>query len=109
MKELTILHDMIVVASKVSGLDVFLNQLIWPRVRINPDRIPYIKYIAIYVSAPISAITHYASVVNFEEIDNRYTVHFEKTQKLEIPLIKDIYVKGVAPQNVRLTNSDKLF
>lgn len=42
--------------------ETFLEENCWHAVRIKNDRIPRIKYVAIYRSAPVSAITHYAEV-----------------------------------------------
>ena len=38
---------------------VFLGEKVWYAVKLNPERIPDIKYIAMYQSAPISKITYY--------------------------------------------------
>lgn len=41
---------------------VFLGQKKWYEVRIAEDRIPNLKYIALYVGSPISGITHYGKI-----------------------------------------------
>lgn len=42
--------------------ETFLDENKWYYVRIRKDRIPNLKYIAIYVGAPVSKITHYAKI-----------------------------------------------
>ena len=46
--------------------ETFLGEKRWYPVRINPKRIPYLKYIAIYVTSPVSAVTHYGKVAFIE-------------------------------------------
>jgi hypothetical protein len=55
--------DTIVVPAREEGFRrTFLAERRWHPVRIHPSMLPRIKYIAVYRSAPISAITHIASV-----------------------------------------------
>ncbi len=56
-------QNTIVCPAKEEGFKrAFLGQKAWWAVKINPDRIPDIKYVAIYQSAPISKITYYGEV-----------------------------------------------
>ncbi len=57
----------IVCPAKEEGFhETFLGQKQWYAIRIRKARIPYIKYIAIYRTRPISAITHYAEVASIK-------------------------------------------
>ena len=47
--------------------NVFLDENKWYYVRIREDRLPSLKYIAIYVSSPVSKITHYAKIKEFRD------------------------------------------
>ncbi|HJH25478.1 MAG TPA: hypothetical protein C5S37_01620, partial [Methanophagales archaeon] len=55
--------DTLVCAAKEDGFKrAFLDQKAWWAVRLNPNTIPHIKYIAIYQVAPLSKITYYGKV-----------------------------------------------
>lgn len=55
--------NVLVVAARPDGFQqVFLNERQWHAVRINPELLQIIRYVAPYISAPVSAITHYANV-----------------------------------------------
>lgn len=59
--------DCIVVPAHDDGFqEVFLNEDRWYSIRVHGSMIPQIKYIAVYRSAPISAITHIAPVKSIE-------------------------------------------
>ncbi len=69
----------------------FLDENKWYYVRIRKDRISNLKYIAVYVGAPISKITHYAKVAQngfaYDEKEKKYVVHFEgQAIELENPV-----------------------
>jgi len=77
--------------------ETFLGEKRWYPVRINPERKPYVKYIAIYVTSPISAVTHYGEVASIEpcretdweykECPNVYTIKL-KGEPIEIGPVK---------------------
>lgn len=55
--------DVLVVAARPDGFErVFIGEKRWHAVRVNPAAMNVIRYLAPYISAPISAITHYAPV-----------------------------------------------
>lgn len=63
--------DTLVCAAKVDGFKrAFLDQKAWWAVRLNPNTIPHIKYIAIYQVAPISQITYYGKVSRIEPFED---------------------------------------
>ena len=67
----------------------FLDENKWYYVRIQKDRLPNLKYIAIYVGAPVSKITHYAKISYFEydENEKKYLVYFDgQAMELENPV-----------------------
>lgn len=69
----------------------FLDENKWYYVRIRKDRLPNLKYIAIYVGAPISKITHYAKIAQngfeYNENEKKYLIHFEgQAIELENPV-----------------------
>lgn len=75
------LADTIVVPAQKEGFDrVFLGEDAWYSIRIKKEKIPELKYIAGYQTAPISAVTHLAkikSIVQSEEDSKKFKVIFE--------------------------------
>ena len=68
---------------------MFLDENKWYYVRIREDRLPSLKYIAIYVSSPVSKITHYAKIKYFEFDENmqKYIIHLDgQAIELENPV-----------------------
>jgi len=63
--------DTIICPAREGGFkEEFLARKRWFAIRINPDRIPYIKYIAVYRTRPVAAITHYGKVEAIEPWEN---------------------------------------
>lgn len=96
-------YDTVVFPAHEEGFrSVFLSEDQWRYVRVNKHRIPHIKYIAIYVGAPISAITHYAEVaVNgfiFDDEEEKYIVKFASAP---IKLSQSIPLGSISPASVR--------
>lgn len=104
--------DTIIIPARASGFqEVFINENRWYEIRMESSMRKKIKYIAAYQVAPISAITHIATIKSIEPWgDNgKWVINFEDTaEKIEpIPLKKDGTVK--APQAPRYAVKDKLF
>jgi len=103
--------DTIVVPAKEDGFqEVFLRENRWYEIRIHQSMIPQIKYIAAYQVAPVSAVTHWASVKNILPWENtgKFVVNFtEPAKEIEhINLVPKSRVK--APQAPRYTSFSKL-
>jgi hypothetical protein len=41
---------------------IFIGEKQWYSVRISEEKVPFIKYVALYVGSPVSGITHYGKV-----------------------------------------------
>lgn len=81
--------DTLVVAAKEENInEFFLGQKQWPGVRIDVKMLPKIKYMAVYQSAPISAITHVAAVASIRPFQrtSRYVLYLETPKCLARPL-----------------------
>lgn len=80
--------DLVVYPGHEDGFqESFLQKHEWYPVRIHVDNIDKVKYIAIYVSKPISAITHYAKIVGYEpskEFPGKYTVLLDENEIIEL-------------------------
>ncbi len=103
--------DTIVVPSRSEGFEeTFLAENCWYAIRIHSTMIPKIKYIAAYRVAPISAITHIASVRAIEQYKdtNKYILHFTEPATKIQPLKLVTKGKVKAPQAPRYTSYDKI-
>jgi hypothetical protein len=103
--------DTIVVPAREDGFrQVFLGENCWYAVRIHGTVRPQIKYIAAYQVAPISAITHIASVKEIEpwKDSGKFVLRFSEPARPigPIPLIKGGLAK--APQSIRYTTHARL-
>ena len=85
--------DLAIFPAREEGFqDVFLGEREWRYVRINKNKIDKIKYIAIYRTAPLSEVTHYAKVksINYNEEYQKYSITLDgKPIRLEKPLKLD--------------------
>jgi hypothetical protein len=103
--------DTVVVPARDDGFqETFLGQNRWYAVRIHGSMRPQIKYAAAYRVAPISAITHVATVKIIEpwKETGKFVLEFAGPPK-EIPPIP--MVKGgrvLSFQNLRYTNFNRL-
>jgi len=98
--------DTIVVPSHPKGFEeVFLGQSRWPNLKIDCSRLVSVKFIAVYQTKPISAITHYAEIASFSRLEKagRFDITFSgKPQKL-VP-VKFTAADVCAVQGPRYTN-----
>lgn len=106
--------DTIVVAAYPGSVrETFLGENCWYAIRISKFMIPKIKYIAVYESKDVGAITHYAEVSNIEPYKDtdKVIIHF-KDPAQKIGPIKYIKKrdggKTSPPQSFRYTTFEKL-
>ncbi len=105
--------DTIVVPAREDGFkETFLGENCWYSIRIHSSMIQKIKYIAAYQVAPISAITHIASVDRIEQWKDsgKYILYFAKPAKRIRPIrlvpngdVKPLY----SPRYAKLENVKK--
>lgn len=103
--------DTIVVPANEDGFNrVFMGDNCWWQIRISSSMIDRIKYIAVYQTAPISAITHFAEVSKIEKYKDttKYIVYFKDKAKQIGPIHLSARKKGAAPQAPRYTTFKKL-
>lgn len=107
--------DTLVVPTGKSGEgfeDVFLHERSWYYLRISANKLKQFKYIAAYQPAPISAVTHIASIDRFVDVVN------EKGQLRKKAIFEDVATeiepipfgtaKGGSMQGPRYVNRDEL-
>ena len=73
-------YDTIVVPAHPKGCrNVFLAEKKWPSLKIDKEKKKFIKYIAVYQTVPVSAITHFAEIREFIDLiqKGRYEVIFK--------------------------------
>jgi hypothetical protein len=102
--------DTIVVPAQEDGFEeTFIGENRWYQIRIHSSMIPKIKYIAVYRVAPVSAITHIASVKNIERWKDtaKYVLNFSEPAK-PIDPIKLTPGKTSWPQGPRYTSFERL-
>jgi len=82
--------DLLVCPARKDGFEgTVLRENRWYAIRINPKRIPNIRYVAFYQTRPVSAITHFAVVASIEPYKRtgKYVVNFKsKARKLTHPV-----------------------
>lgn len=103
--------DTIVCPAREDGFnETFLGENRWYAIRIFPGIIPQIKYIAMYETAPISAIRWIGIVSSIKPYKDtgKYEVKITEKRKLEkeLKLRPDEGKRGVAPQAPRYTKMD---
>lgn len=103
--------DTIIIPAREDGFqETFIDENRWYEIRMESSMRRSIKYIAVYRVAPISAITHLATIKSIEPWgDNgKWVINFAEPAKeiKTVALKKDGKVK--APQSPRYASKDKL-
>ena len=83
-------ENVIVCPSNEEGLELFLKTQSWHQVKIWHERIPYIKYVALYETSPISAIRYYGRVQKiqpYKDTDKYEILLKGKTRRLQNSIV----------------------
>jgi hypothetical protein len=104
--------DTIVCPAREEGFkNAFIENDAWWAIRISPSLIPYLKYIAMYETYPVSQVRWIAKIkqngIQPYKNTGKYIVNVEDKKKIE-PISIDKDKKGVAPQSPRYTSYEKL-
>ena len=78
--------DTIIVSAKEESFySVFLGECCWYPIRIGSEKLASIKWIAVYQTAPVSAITHFAKIEQIVDYKDtgRYKIVFEEPEELD--------------------------
>lgn len=103
--------DTIVVPAREDGFEeTFIGENRWYAIRIHGTMRPQIKYIAAYRVAPVSAITHIATVKSIEpwRETGKFVVNFAAPAEEIEPIPLGSKGKGKAPQGPRYTSKSRL-
>jgi len=98
--------DTIVCPAQEEGFnDVFLKEHRWFQIRIHPKRIPKIKYLAMYETAPVSAIRYVGSVKEIKPYKNtgKYEVVLDGPPTKIKPIKLSKEYPNLAPQASKYT------
>mgnify|MGYP000128168526 CR=1 FL=1 len=99
----------VVVPANIDGFnEVFIGENRWYAIRLGVLR-PQIKYLAVYQTAPRSAITYFAPISSIEpwQDSGKFVVNFaDEPQKLDMPIQRGSRLKHL--QNILYTNLDRL-
>lgn len=82
--------DTIIVSAKEESFQsVFLGEWCWYPIRIGSEKLSSIKWIAVYQTAPVSAITHFAKIEQIVDYKDtgRFKIIFEEPEELEAPIV----------------------
>ena len=105
-------YDLIICPSLYSGIKFIKEHNYWEYVKIDANRIKYLKYMALYVGAPESSIKYWAKIKKFEEvnIDNqkKYRIYLEGDLKVINPSIKLNDLSALYARSIRYTTLEKL-
>lgn len=106
MKTKMIMDTIICPAQEWGVKTVFLKQHRWYAVKINPLRIPEIKYLAIYERKPVKAIRYVGTIkkIKLYKDSKKYEIILkEKPIKIK-PIKRSKMNPMLAPQNRKYTN-----
>lgn len=82
--------DTVIYPGYKDGFDkAFMEEHRWYYVRIKKEKISKVKYIGIYLGSPISAITHYAKVLDYiesKDYPGKYFVYIDDIVELSKPI-----------------------
>lgn len=98
--------DTIVVPATPAGFrEVFVGKRIWPGVRLSDQMRSDLKYVAVYQTKPVSAITHYARICNIRPSEKvgRYDIILD-ANLIELESIPFTTRDLAAVQSPRYTN-----
>jgi len=102
--------DTIIVPAHQEGFeDTFLAKNCWYAIRIDEDKHDNIQYIAVYRTAPVSAITHFAPVASIEQYEDtdKYIIYFtENAKRMASPITGGKKLKHL--QNTKYTSIAKM-
>jgi hypothetical protein len=81
-------NTLLVASSNENFAQVFLVEKRWYGVRIGQRRLSNLKWIALYRRSPVSAITHYAAIVEAREdpATGRYRISVDQVVELARPV-----------------------
>ncbi len=101
--------DTIIVPAQEEGFkEVFLGENCWYAIRIGGGKLNQIKYIAVYQTAPISAVTYLAEVESIEPYgEDKYKLNFKAPAEKIEPIVYGDAKLGTM-QSPRYTTLEKL-
>ena len=84
------ISDTIIISAKEDSFyKVFLGEWCWYPLRIGTEKLKTLRWIAVYQTAPVSAITHFAKIEKIVDYldTGRYKIIFEEPDELDKPVV----------------------
>ena len=84
------ISDTIIISAKQDSFDkVFLGESCWYPLRIGTEKLKTLRWIAVYRTAPVSAITHFARIEQIADYNDtgRFKIVFKEPKELETPIV----------------------
>lgn len=104
-----ILDTLIVPASPEGFQRVFIGENCWYSFKLSKKSINNLKYIAVYQTKPVSAITHYAVIAELKSHENsKYIALFKHNSVVKIEPIKYDHTAVTAIQGPRYFNLKRM-
>ncbi len=105
-------YDTILVPSQSSGEAFILENQYWEYTKINPEKLKYLKYFALYLGHPVQQIKYWAEIDSFEEVtlDNqkKYRIYFKGAIHTITPGIPLKDLNAVYTRPIRYIKKEKL-
>lgn len=78
----------IIAAQEESFYRVFLGENCWYPIRVGDEKLRTLKWIAVYQTSPISAITYFARITRIEKYleTGRYKILFDEPEEFASPI-----------------------
>ncbi len=110
MTDSTMTLDTLVVPASPDGFQkVFLGEECWYSFKLSKRALNELKYICVYQTRPVSAITHYAEIDRIEPFqDKKYIAYFKAGTIKEIGPIRYEHSALTAIQSPRYFNFQKV-
>ncbi len=101
-KEDEVPYDSVICPAKDGGQDFLIHNKRWEFVKLDAEKIKYLKHLVLYVGIPYSSIMYYADIKEFKPviIDNqkKYQIYVENIKEINpsIPLgdISAVYTRS---------------
>lgn len=104
-------YDTLLCPAQDGGQEFLKKNKRWEYVKISPEKIKYLKYIALYVGAPYSSIMYWAKITGYQNeiVDNqkKYKIFVDDIHEI-VPAIPLGNISSVNARSHRYTTLNKI-
>lgn len=102
-------YNTIVLPARYKGIETFFEDKEWYWVRIGRKiNVDKLKYVALYIGAPTSAITHYAKIRDIPEIEGKFKFIIDEPIELPNSPVKLGNIHSASVRSNRYVSLEKL-